>query len=57
MIDHKKLLEKYMQYVKDCEGITFCDSPSRYDYINWYTTDFSEEEWKVLHDMSEGLNK
>lgn len=45
-MDYKKLLEKYIYYVSECEGINFItDLPRKSPFVE---TTFSLEEWKEL---------
>jgi hypothetical protein len=48
-VDYRKLLEKYISHVKDCEGV---------DFINFgdntgSEAKFSKEEWEILQAISD----
>lgn len=50
-IDYKKLFIKYIYHVEECEGINFIEHGAV------YPAPFTEEEWKILNDLSEDAVK
>ena len=48
-IDFRLLLEKYIRYVKESEGVDFIEFGKQYGT----DIEFTKEEWDVLHTISE----
>jgi len=51
-IDFRLLLEKYIRYVNESEGVDFIEFGKQYGT----DIEFTKEEWDVLHTISEKVN-
>jgi hypothetical protein len=52
--EENTVLEKYIKHVMNIEGTDFLGSHNRLGYGD---VEFTEEEWKLLEDISEKVNK
>lgn len=48
MVDHQKLLKKYLHHVQNCEGCDYVDTYQR--HIS--DAEFTDEEWAELKKIS-----
>ena len=53
----REVLRKYIIHVWNCEGVHFLESDLRRDQSEGYdvTPQFTDEEWRLLRDIADGL--
>lgn len=52
-MNYKELLSKYIEYIKECEGINFItDLPRTPPFVG---TVFTEDEWAELEKLTNGI--
>lgn len=48
-VELKALLKKYIQHVKDCEGVDFINNGGAMDYSE---VKFTKDEWQLLIELA-----
>lgn len=51
-IDYKGLLQKYIEHVHECEGVTFIENRSWPLHASEGSTAFTKEEWAELERLA-----